>query len=81
MTKYKASEHFDERGIRLFYCRHGFGKMDAKFMITPRAEVVPYIQNKKIPTTKTFFSAKIREFEKIFPKEKKLLEYEEQKKC
>ena len=28
-------EHFDERGIRLFYCRHGLVKMDAKFTITP----------------------------------------------
>ena len=52
--------------------------MDAKFMITPGTEVVLYIQNKKIPTT-IFFSAKIREFEKIFPKEIKLIEYEKQK--
>ena len=49
-------------------------------MITPGTEVVLYIQNKKIPTT-IFFSAKIREFEKIFPfpKEIKLIEYEKQK--
>ena len=48
-------------------------------MITPGTEVVLYIQNKKIPTT-IFFSAKIREFEKIFPKEIKLIEYEKQNK-
>ena len=47
-------------------------------MITPGTEVVLYIQNKKIPTT-IFFSAKIREVEKIFPKEIKLIEYEKQK--
>ena len=78
MTRHKPLEHFDERGIRLFYCHHGLGKMDAKFMITPRAEVVLYIQKKKFQQKSK--KAKIREFEKIFPKEKKLIEYEEQKK-
>ena len=81
LTRSKPLQHFDERAIRLFYCCHGLGKMDAKFMITPRTEVALYIQNKKILTTKKFFfSAKIREFEKIFPKEKELIEYEGQKK-
>ena len=66
--------------VRLFYCRHGLGKMDAKFMITPRTEAALYIQNKKKSRKQKFlFSAKIREFEKIFPKEKELIEYEEQK--
>ena len=55
--------------------------MDAKFIITPRTEVLLCIQNKKNLDNKSyFFSEKIREFEKIFPKEKKLIEYEEQKK-
>ena len=25
LTRYKPLEHFDERGIRLFYCRHSLG--------------------------------------------------------
>ena len=50
-------------------------------MITPKTEVVLHIQNKKNPDNKNyFFSAKIREFEKIFPREKKLIEFKEQKK-
>ena len=58
LTRYKSLEHFDKRGIRLFYCRHGLGKMDAKFMLTPKTEVVLYIQNKKILTTKIVFFCK-----------------------
>ena len=64
----------------MLYCRCGLGKMDAKFMIAPRTEVALYIQNKKNPNSDFFFSVKIREFEKIFQKEKELIEYEEQKK-
>ena len=70
LTTYKPLGHFDKSGIRLFYCRHGLGKINAKFVITPRMEIVLYIQNKKIPTAiffLFFFFAKIREFEKTFP--------------
>ena len=43
LTRYKPLGHFDKSRIRLFYCRHGLGKINVKFMITPRTEIVLYI--------------------------------------
>ena len=81
LTRYKPLGHFDKSRIRLFYCRHGLGKINVKFMITPRTEIVLYIILYYIILYYIYiflfgfflvFFAKIREFEKIFPQEKKL---------
>ena len=76
LTRYKPLGHFDKSRIRLFYCRHGLGKINVKFMITPRTEIVLYIILYYIILYYIYiflfgfflvFFAKIREFEKIFP--------------
>ena len=48
-------------------------------IIVPREEIKLFIKNVNNPENKNYFSERVRDFKKIFPDEKKVLEYKEQK--
>ena len=75
----KNVETIDQRGVKLFYCKSGLGLLDLEEIIAPREEIKIFIKNVNNPENKNYFSERVRDFKKIFPDEKKFLEYIEQK--
>ena len=75
----KNVETIDQRGVRLFYCKSVLGLLDLEEIIAPREEIKLFIKNVNNPENKNYFSERVRDFKKIFPDEKKNLEYKEQK--
>ena len=72
--------NIDQRGVSLFYCKSGPGLLDLEEIIAPRDEIKLVIKTVNNPENKNYFSENVRDFEKIFPDEEKILEYDEQNK-
>ena len=72
-------ENIDQGGVMLFYCKSGLGLLDLEEIIAPREEIKLFMKKVNNPESKNYFSERVRDFEKIFPDEKKILEYGEQK--
>ena len=67
----KNVETIDQRGVRLFYCKSGLGLLDLEEIIAPREEIKSFIKKVNNPESKNYFPESERDFEKIFPDEKK----------
>ena len=65
--------------MRLFYFSNVSDNLNTDEMIPPRTEVDLYIKNINNQDDKNYFLERGRYFEKIFPQERKLLEYENTK--
>ena len=78
---FRSTEHIDQRGIRLFYCRFGQGYQNLHKILAPKEEIEIFSRNINNPDNRNFFFQRIRNFVNIFPDEEKIIEYQEQKKC
>ena len=73
------NQDIDQRRKRLFYFNNVSGDLNTDEMIAPRTEIGQYIKNVNNQDNKNYSLERVRDFEKVFPQERKLLEYENTK--
>ena len=62
-----------------FFCKSGLGLLELEEIIAPRDKIKLFIKKVNNPENKNYFSERLRDLEKIFPDEEKILEYDKQK--
>ena len=56
LKNFQSTEHIDQRGIRLFYCRFGQGYKNLDEIVAPREETEIFSRNINNPDNRKFFS-------------------------
>ena len=75
----RYNQDIDQRGVRLFSFNNA-SDLNTDEMTAPTTEINLYIKNVHNQDNKNYFLKRGRDLEKIFPQERKLLQYENKKK-
>ena len=75
----RYNQDIDQRGVRLFSFNNA-SDLNTDVMTAPTTEINLYIKNVHNQDNKNYFLKRGRDLEKIFPQERKLLQYENKKK-
>ena len=75
----KYNQDVGQRGARFLWFNNVSGDLNTDEMIAPRTEINLCIKNVNNQDSKNYFLERERDFEKIFPQERNLLEYENKK--
>ena len=74
----RYNQDIDQRGVRLFSFNNA-SDLNTDEMTAPTTEINLYIKNVHNQDNKNYFLKRGRDLEKIFPQERKLLQYENKK--
>ena len=66
LKNFQSTEHIDQRGVRLFYCRFGQGYQDLDEILAPREEIELFSRNINNPDNRIFFFGEDQRFRKNF---------------